>query len=198
MVSLQNAIDDLYRIAVVEKKPTSTNGLAMLADMCVEQLARRGVDDAARDVSVPGIGRSKNRDIAWPGDGGRGRLGISLKSLLRNVAGSVPNRVDDLIGEMANVQLLSPEIVTGYIMIFDTTGPGATARLVGRFRDAVERLSGRDAPSWATGMVEAATIVEVDFAEAPRIVAEPDMSAFFDRLAHCVRQRNPGAFSQAR
>ena len=35
---------------------------------------------------------------------------------------------------------------------------------------------------------------EVDFAEGPRIVADPDMSAFFDRLASCVRERNPDRF----
>ena len=62
-------------------------------------------------------------DIGWPSNG-RVRLGISLKSLLRNIAGTVPNRVDDLTGEMANVQLLSPEIVTGYIMVFDITESG--------------------------------------------------------------------------
>lgn len=47
------------------------------------------------------------------------RLGISLKSLLKNLRGSVPNRIDDLMGEMANVQLWSPEIVTGYVMFLN-------------------------------------------------------------------------------
>lgn len=111
--------------------------------------------------------------------------------------GQSQNRVDDLAGEMANVQLLSPEIVTGYIMVFDTTGSGLRqdgTRWVDFFRDAVNRLSGRDAPAWAAGMVEASAIVEVAFAENARIVTEPDMSAFFDRLAHCVRDRNPDAF----
>jgi len=108
MISLQDAVDDLYRIAVAENKRQSPNRLSMLAEMCVEQLAVRGVVGAARELSVPGIGRSKNWDVAWPPKG-RVRLGISLKSLLRNIAGTVPNRVDDLAGEMANVQLLSPD-----------------------------------------------------------------------------------------
>ena len=46
----------------------------------------------------------------------------------------------------------------------------------------------------AAGMVEAAAIVEIDFSNGPRIVAEPNMPAFFDRLAHCVRERNPDMF----
>ena len=196
MISLQDAVEDLYQTAIVEGKRQSPNRLARLADMCVEQLAERGVTGAYRERPVLGIGRSKNWDVVWPRDG-RVRLGISLKSILRNIAGTVPNRVDDMTGEMANVQLLSPEIVTGYIMIFDTTASGPRrdgTRWVDHFRQAVNRLSGRDAPAWAAGMVEASAIVEVDFAECARIVAEPDMPAFFDKLASCVRERNPEAF----
>ena len=200
MISLQDAVDDLYRIAVVEKKRQSPNRLALLATMCVEQLDQRGIVGAAKELTVPGIGRSKTWDVGWPSDG-KVRLGISLKSLLRNVAGTVPNRVDDLTGEMANVQLLSPEIVTGYIMIFDTTGSGLRkdgTRWVDYFRDAINRLSGRDAPAWAAGMVEASAIIEVDFAVKPLIVAAPDMSAFFDTLTHCVHTRNPDMFRESK
>ena len=196
MISLQDAVDDLYRIAVVEKKRQSPNRLTMLADMCVEQLDERGIVGAVKELPVPGIWRSKVWDVGWPSEG-KVRLGVSLKSLLRNIAGTVPNRIDDLAGEMANVQLLSPEIVTGYIMVFDTTGSGLRrdgTRWVDFFGAAIDRLSGRDAPAWAAGMVEASTIVEVDFARESRIVTAPDMSAFFDRLAYCVRDRNPDTF----
>ena len=95
MISLQDTVDDLYRITVVEKKHQSPDRLAMLAE-----LDRRGIVGAAKELSVPGIGRTKAWDVGWPSDG-KVRLGISLKSLLRNVAGTVPNRVDDLQGEMA-------------------------------------------------------------------------------------------------
>ncbi len=196
MISLQDAVDDLYRIAEVEQKRQSPNRLGVLADMCVEQLAARGILGATRELTVPGIGRSKTWDVGWPSDG-RVRMGISLKSLLRNIAGTVPNRIDDLTGEMANVQLLSPEIATGYVMIFDTAGSSLRkdgTRWVDFFRAALDRLSGRDAPAWAAGMVEASAIVEVDFSEEPRIVAAPDMTEFFDLLARCVKHRNPHRF----
>lgn len=124
MISLQDAVDDLYRIAVVEKKSQSPNRLALLAEMCVEQLDQRGIPGAARELPVPGIGRSKTWDVGWPPEG-KVRLGISLKSLLRNIAGTVPNRVDDLAGEMANVQLLSPEIVT--VTWWSSTRQGAVS-----------------------------------------------------------------------
>ena len=123
MISLQDAVDDLYRIVVVEKKPTSSGRLSMLADMCIQELAERGVVGADKERPVPGIGRSKSWDVAWPHDG-KVRLGISLKSLLSNISGTVPNRTDDVMGEMANVQLLSPEITTGYIMIFNVAPEG--------------------------------------------------------------------------
>ena len=199
MISLQDAVDTLYRVVVVDKKPTSNARLATLADMCLQQLAARGLADGTTEALVPGIGRTKKWDVAWPSDG-KARLGISLKSLLKNVGGSVPNRADDLMGEVANVQLSSPEIVTGYVMLFDVGQNGGGVqksgeRWVDTFRSYVEKLSGRAAPAWAAGMVEAAAIVEIDFSEGPRIVAEPDMSAFFDRLAHCVRERNPGTIA---
>ena len=197
MISLQDAVEDLYRIAVVENKRQSPIRLALLAEMCVEQLHHRGIVGAEKELLVPGIGRSKTWDVGWPPKG-KVRLGISLKSLLRNIAGTVPNRVDDLAGEMANVQLLSPEIVTGYIVVFDTGASGLRrdgTRWVDFFRSAVNRLSGRDAPAWAVGMVEASAIMEVNFAQGPNVVSHPDMTAFFDRLAFCVRERNPDNFN---
>ena len=193
MITLQDAVTSLYEIA--RETPTSTRRLQVLADMCIEQLDRRGITGATKELSVPGIARSKKWDVVWPAEG-KIRLVISLKSILKNIAGTVPNRLDDLTGEMANVQLKSPEIVTGYLMLFNN---GDAMRSDGTpwvdfFRAAVERLSGRDAPAWAPGMMEASAVVEVDFANGPRIVDEPDMAAFFDRLAHCVKERNPDIF----
>ena len=152
MVSLQDAVDDLYRVVVIEKKPTSTARLSVLADLCIQEIADRGLGDGAKEVLVPGVGRSKRWDVAWPGDS-KVRLGISLKSLLSNIRGSVPNRADEVMGEMANVQLSSPEIVTGYLMLFDVKRNGGGVqkggdRWVDVFRSYVERLNGREAPAW--------------------------------------------------
>ncbi len=197
MISLQEAVSDLYRIALVENKRQSPNRLAMLADLCVEQLGQRGIVDSAKEIQVPGIGRAKKWDVGWPPEG-KVRLGISLKSLLSNIPGTVPNRIDDLAGEMANVQLLSPEIVTGYIMIFDTAGGGLRQdgqTWVAFFREAVNRLSGRDAPAWAAGMVESSAVIEVDFSAGPCIVQSPDLDNFFDCLANSVKTRNPDQFT---
>lgn len=201
MISLQDAVDDLYRIAKGEKKATSGKRLALLASMCVEQLAKQGLRDAATEVVVPGMGRSKDWDVAWPATG-KTRLVISLKSILSNVSGTVPNRVDDLMGEMANAQIRSPEIVAGYIMVLNATGSRSTPRKRngGRwpdiFRSATDRLTGRGAPSWAPGMIEASAFVEVDFSERARIAAVHGLDTFFGCLADCVRDRNPDLFRE--
>lgn len=118
MITAQDAVDDLYRIAVTEDKATSTSRLDVLADFCVQELTRRGLKDVEKEASIPGASREKQWDVAWQYDG-KFRLGISLKSILKNLSGTVPNRIDDMIGEVANLQLHSPEIVIGYIMLID-------------------------------------------------------------------------------
>lgn len=194
MLTLKQAIEDLYRVAVTEGKKTSTLRLGCLADLCVQELATRQVTGARKEVIVPGIGRDKQWDVAWK-HGEKVRLCISLKSILGNIPGTVPNRADDLMGEVANVQLLSPEIVTGYVMIFDTQSGHRRdgQRWVDVFRSCVEQLSGRQAPAWAAGMVEAASIVEVDFSSGPLLLTPPTLDDFFDRLVQQLAGRNPGA-----
>lgn len=196
MITLELAIENLYRIAITEGKRTSSLRLGTLADLCLQELARRQVTGAGKEILVPGIGRDKQWDVAWR-HGEKVRLGISLKSILSNFAGTVPNRADDLMGEMANVQLYSPEIVTGYVMVFDTQSRKRRdgKRWVDVFRSYVEHLSGRQAPAWAAGMVEAAAIVEVDFSSGPLLLNPPTLDDFFDRLVQQVKLRNPGAIS---
>ena len=201
MLTLQDAVNDLYRLAITEQKSQSTKRLTVLADFCVQELTKRQISEVQTEISIPGIGRDKQWDVAWR-HASRVRLGISLKSLLKNVSGTVPNRIDDLMGEMANVQLWSPEIVTGYIMVFNTDPQHNKLRAKDGtrwsefFKSAIEQLSGRRAPAWATGMIEAAIMVEIDFSGGPKLISPPHLDAFFNRLADCVKERNPGAFHQ--
>ena len=96
-VTLQDVVDSLYRLAVVEGKSTSVRRLSVLADLCVQELASRGITGTRTEIPIPGMGRTKKWDVVWI-YGTRRRLGISLKSLLRNPRGTVPNRIDDLMG----------------------------------------------------------------------------------------------------
>ena len=194
-MTLQDAVDSLYRIAVVEGKATSTKRLDGLARYCVEELLKRGLGGAVTEAKLPGGGREKSWDVAWSMDD-KPRLAISLKSLLKNLGGTVPNRVDDLMGEVTNVQMYSPEIVTGYIMLFnvaeDSYSPLHGSTWADLLRSRITRLSGRRPPSWSIGMIEAFLFLEVDFSNGPLLVSgASDAAAFVDRLVAAVRERNP-------
>ena len=200
MISVQDAIDDLYRIAVSQDKSTSTSRLEVLADYCVQELTRRGLEGVEKEASIPGAGREKKWDVAWSYDG-KYRLGISLKSLLKNLGGTVPNRIDDLIGEVANAQLHSPEIVVGYIMVFnvadDSFSPKHGATWCDLFRGRLDSLSGRRAPSWTTGTVEDYVLVEVDFSTGSSITTTSQpFREFFDTLIGEIKRRNPNALAR--
>ena len=199
MITAQAAIDDLYRIAVTEEKVTSTARLEVLADFCVQELVRRGLKDVEKEAAIPGAGRDKKWDVAWRYDG-KYRLGVSLKSLLKNLGGTVPNRIDDMIGEVTNAQLHSPEIVIGYIMIFNVAEDSISQKhgstWCDLFRQRVTSLSGRQPPSWTTGTVEAFVLVEVDFSSGSAILrASQTFDAFFDTLIEQIRIRNPNAIT---
>ena len=199
MLTAQSAIEDLYRIAVTEARVTSTARLEALTDFCVQELTRRGLRDIEKEAAVPGAGRDEKWDVAWRYDG-KYRLGVSLKSLLKNLSGTVPNRIDDMIGEVTNAQLHSPEIVLGYIMIFNVAEDSFSRKHASTwcelFRQRVTSLSGRRPPSWTTGTVEDFVLVEVDFSSKPAILkSSQTFDAFFDTLVEQISTRNPNAIS---
>lgn len=169
-ITARDAVDDLYRIAVTEQKTTSTARLDRLADFSIQELMLRGLPRVLKEVSVPGAGRSKIWDVAWERHG-KCRLAISLKSILKNLGGAVPNRIDDLIGEVTNAQLHSPEIVIGYMMVFNiaedqrSARHGSTWRQL--FQERLSLLSGRRPPWWTTGTIEDFMLIEVDSAPTP-------------------------------
>ena len=128
---------------------------------------------------------------------GKYRLVISLKSILKNLGGTVPNRIDDAMGETASIQLYSPEVVTGYVMIFDTSGDTKMTKHGGTWiehlREKLDVLSGRRAPYWSPGTFESHSVIAVDFSSGPGIVDGVDaFEAMLDALVDETRLRNPG------
>ncbi len=196
VLTLQQALEHFHQIA--KEKPTSTLRLSSLATYCVETLSRLGLSGAETEVTVPGFGRPKQWDVAWQYDG-KFRLAISLKSIMRNVAGTVPNRIDDLMGEVANLQLYSPEIVVGYLMVFDVS-QDPSGEWVQQLESRLQALSGRSAPAWSVGMLEGAAVIRVDFSgPRPRLLSDADGPGIMLRkLVEEVRRRNPGIPSPPR
>ncbi len=194
-MTIQDAVSSLHQIAVTEGKATSTKRLDSLARFCIAELAKRGLEGAVAEAKLPGGGREKSWDVAWMLDD-KPRLAISLKSLLKNLGGTVPNRLDDMMGEVTNLQMYSPEIVTGYVMLFNVA-EDAHSKLHGStwgelLKRRITRLSDRKPPSWSIGMIEASLFLEVDFSDGPLIVSGvDDIAPFFDQLVAHVRDRNP-------
>lgn len=155
-MGLEDAIDK-----IVNRPPQASDRLAPLADFAIEQLAKHGLPDArggsSSELSIRGLARSKKWDVAYD-FAGKPRFLLSLKSIWRNAGGTVPNRIDDLMGETANVQQLSPEVVVGYILLFDAKAD-SVRREDGlywseRFEHAVKRIAIRKAPVWNQGLLE--------------------------------------------
>lgn len=153
------------------------------------------MEDARIDPEIPGFARAKDWDVAWLHNG-KARLAISLKSLLTNLGGTVPNRIDDLIGEAANLQMYSPETAIGYVIVFDVEEDELSKKhgctWSDLFRKRLQSISGRKAPHWTMGTIEASAFVEVDFANGPKLVSGTDeVSRMIGTLVGLVRERNP-------
>ncbi len=198
-VSLSDAVDDLL------KRPTQDSGrLDLLAKFCVDAFEREGLPGVrggkANEVGIRGLGRQKDWDLAYV-LAGKPRLLISLKSILKNLAGTVPNRLDDLMGEAANVQQLSPEIVIGYVVIMDEHEDSLRRDGKGTWSDHFEanlrRIAIRRAPLWNQGLIKGAWLIRINSARAAgqRVSNAVDMDAkgttFFRALLDELYLREP-------
>ena len=113
----------------------------------------------------------------------------------------MPNRLDDLMGEAANVQQLAPEIVIGYVLIFDVRDDSirqADERPWSEyFEMAIKRLAVRGAPLWNQGLLEGTWFIRIDSSRpvGDRLL-EPEKTLtdgvdFFRSLLRKLAQREP-------
>jgi hypothetical protein len=199
-LDLEGAIEQ-----IIARHKNDSQRLAPLADFCVPALDRFGLPDvkggSIGELSVSGLGRTKAWDVAYEFSG-KFRLLISLKSIWKNAGGTVPNRIDDLMGEAANVQQLAPELVIGYVLIFDAAVDSRRQKppLImwsEFFEQAVRRIAIREAPLWNYGLLEGTWFILIDSRNAPgqRLVnptkAYADGEAFFRSLVKRLYQREP-------
>lgn len=206
-MTLEDALD-----AVIARHKNDSGRLAAVADFAMQELVNLGLPRSEDnpmcqlrgggegELSIPGLARTKDWDVAFE-FAGKARLLLSLKSIWANASGTVPNRIDDLMGEAANVQQRSPEIVIGYILLFATPAdryrkedslPWSVA-----FEKAVERIAIRRFPLWNQGLVESMWFVRFDpekdkgkrIVEPVRVEASADR--FFRSLLCELRLREP-------
>ena len=155
--------------SLLSHPPTSTKRLSALADYLKELFEYEGLPNvkggSGGELQVPGLSRTKNWDVAYE-FAGKFRLLVSLKSMLKNISGSVPNRLDDLQGEIANVQQLRPEIVIGYVVLFDMAEDSIrnedSSRWSDYFEAALQKMAIRRAPLWNQGLLEGLWFIRFD------------------------------------
>lgn len=196
--ALEAVIDGL-----LGKAATSTQRLTLLADHLKVLLKEGGLPDvqggSTGELTVPGLARQKDWDVAYE-FAGKFRLLISMKSMLKNVAGTIPNRLDDLQGEIANAQQLTPEIVIGYVILFDVSED--SQRRDGRmwsqfFKDAIGNITIRKAPLWNQGLLEGSWFIRFDRRKprGRRLVdpkeAAQDRETFIRSLLWELKRREP-------
>ena len=204
---LEDAIEE-----VLGKHPKDSGRLSPVADYAKAELSRLGLPSSSDDatcelrggtggeLTVSGLARAKDWDVAFD-FAGKPRLLLSLKSIWSNASGAIPNRLDDLMGEAANVQQRLPEVVIGYILLFETSADShrkADGRLWSKeFESAVERIAVRRFPLWNQGLLESAWFVRFDESAPKRSrVIRPASTAaagrkFFESLLCELKLREP-------
>lgn len=158
---------------IMQRPVQSPHRLMAMADYVRELLALHGLPGAMggseSELKVAGLARDKDWDVAYE-FAGKFRLLVSLKSMWKNAAGTVPNRLDDHMGELANVQQMRPEIVIGYVVVFDVQADSVRAAdgltWSEYFRQRIERIAIRKAPLWNQGLLEAFWFVRIDSARS--------------------------------
>lgn len=197
-ISLSEAVDDL-----LARKTQDSGRLDLLARYCIERFNAEGLPGVrggkADEVGIRGLGRQKDWDLAYV-LANKPRLLISLKSILKNIPGVVPNRLDDLMGEAANVQQLSPELVIGYVVIVDEKENSAHRRdgtWIDHFESNLRKIAIRRAPLWNQGLIEAIWLIRIDSRKpaGQRLVRAESIDAegtsFFKALLDELYRREP-------
>lgn len=194
------------------------NRQAAIQEFCCAELAARGIHGAVAEVDMPATYRTKKWDVGLLVEG-EPRLAISCKSIIANHGGTVPNRVDDMLGEAVSLHRAYPQAVLGYLFMMsrrdesartakrtDELGGLSAERLVKlqadadiwfeRLVESVSRASGRSSPDDLPEKFEAVSCSQIDFYTDPYtvVIHEAALSpeAFFDRMAEIYFSRFPG------
>lgn len=197
-MNLEEALKDFYtRPAQASNRMQAIQGL--LRDALADRLVPLGkLAEVQLERPLRGKHRSKNWDVVVY-FAGRAQLAVSTKSIMKNVSGTVPNRIDDAMGECVNAHAHDPGLVLGFLFVMSqdlcskTTKKGVP--YVDILADSLASFSGRRSEADSYELFEAATLLMVNFAGPTPVVnfheALLDWDGFFDVLVGQMRGRNP-------
>ena len=197
------------------RHPRASNRQEAIQLYCCAELQARGLHGAEIEVVMPAHYRAKAWDVGLLVDD-EPRLGISCKSIISNHGGTVPNRVDDMLGEAVSLHRAYPKAVLGYLFMMSRRDESVktqrdTEALGGLTRERRRKLND-DADYWFERLVESVSIAsnrsgprdwlekfevvscsQIDFDTKPYgvVVHEGALSpdAFFDRLIEIYTDR---------
>ncbi|MGB2711795.1 MAG: PaeR7I family type II restriction endonuclease [Conexibacter sp.] len=197
------------------RHPRASNRQEAIQLFCVAELERRGLRGSTIEVSMPGHYRDKKWDVGLV-VGGEPRLAISCKSIVSNHAGTVPNRVDDMLGEAVSLHRAFPKAVLGYLFMMsrrdESVATGKRTERMGGLTPVRRQQLHMDADRWFERLVESVSRAserrdeddlpekfevvscsQIDFDSDPYGVVVHDGAlgpdAFFDRLVEMYRER---------
>lgn len=151
-----------------ERHPRASNRQEAIQLFCCSELKKRGLAGAQIEVLMPGYYRAKKWDVGLL-VGGEPRLGISCKSIISNHGGTVPNRVDDMLGEAVSLHRAYPRAVLGYLFMMsrrdESVNTETRTRITGGLTPDRLRKLHEDADRWFERLVESVTIASIRFGE---------------------------------
>jgi hypothetical protein len=197
------------------RSPQASNRQIDIQRYCVAELQRRGIAEAATEVAMPGRYRVKVWDVGAIQEG-EPRIAISCKSIMSNHAGTVPNRIDDLLGEAVSLHRDFPNAVLAWLFMMSRRDVSRAARAsverrggmtpellaelkkngdywYGRLIESVSRASDRTGPDDLPEKFEVVSCAQVDFDAVPATVRYRPGAVrprtFFDRIVATYRER---------
>lgn len=200
-----------------KKHPRASDRQVEIQRYCCQELKARGIPNAEIEVVLPGVYRNKKWDVGVLVDG-EPRLGISCKSIVSNHGGTVPNRIDDLLGEGVNLHRRHPKAVLGWLFMMSRIDESKyvqkrTAELGGmtperrtyleergdiwfeRLVKSVTQADQRSGPNDFPEKFEAVSFSQIEFDKTPINVRIPkgakSPDQMFDDLAKIYFQRFP-------
>lgn len=137
------------------RHPRASNRQEPIQTYCCEELQTRGLLGARIEVTLPGAYRDKVWDVGRLSDSGQVTLGISCKSIISNHGGTVPNRIDDMLGEAVNLHRRWPSAVLGYLFMMARIDESVKQRTRreshiqgGAFKDTLLDLARQNGDYW--------------------------------------------------